>query len=88
MASDVELRMHNFRMVEWIRILLPMQGTQVWSLAREGSTRHRVTKACGPQQGKSHSEKPVHRSKEQPLLTAPRESPGTLMKSQHHQKYK
>ena len=31
-------------MAQWIRICLPMQGTQVWSLLREDSTRCGVTK--------------------------------------------
>ena len=29
---------------QWLRILLPMQGTQVWALVREDPTCHRATK--------------------------------------------
>ena len=45
--------------VQWLRIRLPMQGTQVESLVWEDSTCHRATKpvchdyrACAPQQEK------------------------------------
>ena len=31
-------------MVQWLRICLPMQGTQAWSLVWEDSTCHRATK--------------------------------------------
>ena len=34
--------------VQWLRILLPIQGTQAPSLVWEDSTGHRVTKACTP----------------------------------------
>ena len=34
----------TFLVVQWLRICLPMQGTQVQSLVREDSTCHRAIK--------------------------------------------
>ena len=90
-------------MVEWLIILLPVQGTRVWALVREDPTCRRATKpirhkhwACAleptrlelvPHKRRSHhNEKPVHRTEEQSLLVATRESPRTAMKTQHSQK--
>ena len=36
-------------MAQWLRILLPMQGTRVQSLVQEDPTCHRETKAHAPQ---------------------------------------
>ena len=57
--------------VQWLRIHLPMQGTQVWSLVWEDPTSHRATKPVHPDhwsvrtlerllhsKGSRHSEKP------------------------------
>ena len=71
---------HPFRsslVAQWLRIRLPMQGTQVQSLVQEDPTSRRTTKpvrhnywartptARAPQQEKPHhSEKPMHLNEE------------------------
>ena len=73
--------------VQWIRILLPMQGTWVQSLVREDPTCHRAANPmkhnfCSPgtwslcsATENHHEKKPVHLNKESPLFAATRESP-------------
>ena len=41
-------------LVQWLRIHLPVQGTQVQSLVQEDSTCHRATKLVSPQQLSPH----------------------------------
>ena len=63
--------------VQWLRIRLPMQGTQVWAPVREDPTCRRATKSRAPQLLKParlepvlhnkrshHNEKPAHRNRE------------------------
>ena len=73
-----------------------MQGTQVWLLLREDSTRHRATKPMShncwagtleflcsqekPLQGEAHA-RSLSTIREQPLFTAARKSRCTAMKS-------
>ena len=42
--SHQDFRLGTSLMAQWIRIPLPVQGTQVWSLGWEDSTFHEVTK--------------------------------------------
>ena len=44
----------DFLIVQWSRIHLPMQGTQVWSLVWEDSTCHGATKPWVPQLLSTH----------------------------------
>ena len=84
--------------VQWLRICLPMQGTQVQALVREDSTCRRATKPRAPQllklahlepmlrNKRSHHNKPTHRNEEQTLLAPTRESTHTATKTQRSQK--
>ena len=48
LAHNIYTKIHIFRaslVVQWLRICLPMQGTQIRSLVRKVSTRHGVTKS-------------------------------------------
>ena len=54
-AFQKTFNLRTWLVVQWLRILLPMQGTQVWSLVQEDSTSHGATKpesqndwACAP----------------------------------------
>ena len=81
---------------QWLRICLPMQGTQVRALVWEDPTCRRAT---GPttteparlepvlRNKRGHdSERPAHHDEEWPPLATTRESPRTEMKTQHRQK--
>ena len=88
----------DFLVVQWLRILLPMQGIQVWSLVWEESTFCGATKlmchnpwACLPRACALQQEKPLQweagaLSEEQPLLAATRESLCATAKTQCNQK--
>ena len=83
---------------QWLRICLPMQGTQVQALVWEDPTCHRATGpvshnywacapgACAPQQERPRQwEASAPRWRVAPLATT-RESPRTEMKTQHSHK--
>ena len=84
--------------VQWLRIRLPMQGTQVPALVREDPTCHGAAKpvrhnyrACALEPVLRNkrgydSERPPHRDEEWPPLATTRESPRTAMKAQRSQK--
>ena len=73
--------------VQWLRICLPMQGTQVLSLVLKilpaveqlspcaTTTEPRCSRACAPQQKSHRSEKPMHHNEVTPSLSTTRESP-------------
>ena len=79
--------------VQWLRIHLPVQGTQVQSLVWEDPTagcaqptEHMCPRARGLHK-KSHSnEKPAHHQLEYSLFTTTRESLCAAMKTQHSRK--
>ena len=70
----VKKRMGTSLVCQWLRVHLPIQGTQVQSLIREDPTCHETTKpvphnywsrsrrAHAPQQEKPSNEKPAHHS--------------------------
>ena len=83
--------------VQWLRIHLPIQGTQVQSPVWEDSTCHRATKtepqllswrarAHTPRQENPPDEKPATAAREQGPLVTTRESLCTAVKTQHDQK--
>ena len=69
---------------QWIRMCLPLQGTQVRSLVQEDSTCHGATKPmchnywspCALETA-AQQEKPQQEASEKPLLTATTERPGS-----------
>ena len=86
---------------QWLRICLPMQGTQVRALVWEDPTCRGATGpvghnywasasgACAPESLRGcDSERPTHRDEDEewPPLAAIRESPRTETKTQHSQK--
>ena len=75
--------------IQWLRIPLPRQGAQVRSLVREDLTGHEAGKptrhshwACALQQEKPLSWEAWAPNREQPCLTAVRESPCEAVKTQ------
>ena len=80
---------------QWLRVCLPVQGTQVRALVWEDPTCRRAagpvshsywacaSGACGPQQVKP---RPAHCDEEWPPLATTRESPHTEMRTQHSHK--
>ena len=85
--------------VQWLRIHLPLQGTQVRSLVGEDSTGCRATKPmCHNYRSlsalqsvlhnkKSHcNEELMYRNEEEPPLTTARENQSTATKTQHRPK--
>ena len=80
--------------VQWLRICLPIPGTQVWSLVQKDSTYCRATQpthhnsestrstAQALQQRSHCNVKFAVCSKQQPLLISTRESPCTATKTQ------
>ena len=81
-------------MVQGLRIHLPMQGTQVWSLVQEDSMCHRATQLvlhnyrslCAQEpvlsNNRSHrNEKPAHCNEEQLQLATTRENPCAALES-------
>jgi len=79
MVTNIKVKIIGTSLViQWLRISLPIKGTQVQSLVQEDSTRHRVTKPMHLEpvlcNRRSHrNEKPRQHSEEQPLLTTTRE---------------
>ena len=83
---------------QWLRVCLPMQGTQAWALVWEDPTCCRATRpvshnywacasgACAPNKRGRDSERPAHCDEEWPPLAATRESSHTETKTQHSQK--
>ena len=76
--------------VQWLKIRLPMQRTQVQSLVQEDPTRPVTTEARGLQpmlhKRIPHNEKPVHRHKGESLPSATRESLSAATKTQRSHK--
>ena len=76
---------------QWLRIRLPMQGTQVRALVREDPTCRGATKPVVPQLLKPARLEPVLRNKrshhnEKPPLATTRESPHASTKTQRSPK--
>ena len=83
LPENIKIYCGTSLVVQWLRIHLPTQGTQAWSLVWQDPTCHRASKplscnywspsiSCAPQQEKS----------EYPLLSRVRESRLAAMKTQ------
>ena len=86
--QSLKMRSWISLVVQWLRILLPMQGTQVRSLiwkdpTRCGAAKLVLTRAIALQQGKTPSEKP---HLEWPLFSATRRRLHSAIKTQCSQK--
>ena len=79
-----------FLVAQWLRIHLPVQETQVQSLLQEDPTCLRATKPmyhnCGAGALEPMDLSKRSRCNEKPVLSATRESPCTVTKTQHSQK--